>query len=160
MKKISLLAILIFVLTLGLNSYAQQNSIIKTEKINNFTQIFSKYGKYGLLDPSKFDMKQSFSMTYQTNGKQSLMSNIYVNTLSYQISKPLSMKIHLGVAHSPSAFSSILKSDETHFLPGLELTYKPSNNFIIHFEYNTYNNLGTNAGLWDNTFYSPSRMAW
>ena len=157
MKKILIIVILVFVLTLALNSYAQQSSIIKTERINNFTQVFSKYG---LLDPAKFDMKQSLSMSYQSNGKQSLMSNMYVNTLSYQISKPLSMKIHLGVAHSPSAFSNVLESDETHFLPGLELTYKPSKNFIIHFEYNTYSKIGTNKGLWNSTFSSPSGMGW
>jgi hypothetical protein len=150
------LAITITILTLliTVNGVAQENSFINSTTPNNFGNMFSKFS---LLDPSKIDMQQSISVSYQTDGKNSLMSNMYTNTIRYQISKPLSMKIHLGFEHQPAGFSNVLESDQSHFLPGFELTYKPSKNFMFHFEYNTYTPFSSSKGPWMNNMYPFSR---
>lgn len=90
-----------------------------------------------LFDPSKFEMNHTLSVGYTTDGKNSLMSNMYLNTIHYQFSPKLDVRLHLGLAHQPAAMSSVLESDQKFVLPGAEMTYRPTENMTIYFNFST-----------------------
>ncbi|HTP11988.1 MAG TPA: hypothetical protein VMM37_00085, partial [Bacteroidota bacterium] len=56
---------------------------------------------FGWFDPNKLQMRQSYSLSYQTFGQNGLALGVYTNSLSYQISDPLSVQMDVSVMHSP-----------------------------------------------------------
>lgn len=89
----------------------------------------------GWLDPEKFSMSQSYTLSFFSGGGQKSLSGLYLNTLKYRLSKPLSLKIHLGYLHSGSLSKLAGGSPRSPFLLGTELRYRPHENFILNFEY-------------------------
>ena len=92
---------------------------------------------FGWFDPGKLKMAQSYSLSYQTFGRNGLALGVYTNSLSYQISQPLSVQMDVSVMHSP--YSS-LGSDFTKSLTGIylsraELNYKASDNMLFQIQY-------------------------
>jgi DNA primase catalytic subunit len=68
------------------------------------------------------------------------MLGMYMNTMKYQFSDPLSIIVHVGYLYQP--FGSQIGSQKTdglvrnnNFLSGFELTYQPKNNFFLRIEY-------------------------
>lgn len=95
----------------------------------------------GFLDMSRFSMKQSFSMSYLSTGKGSLVSNLYRNSMSYKISDQLQFSFDLAYRFTPSQFNSIgpLQSAKTNhgiFIPSFGMKYQPSKNLLIELQYN------------------------
>lgn len=99
------------------------------------------------LDPSKLHVSQSYSLTYFSFGGQSFAQGLYLNTMDYQLSSPLSMRLQWGFAHAPLSnvgASSVLGSGP--FVSQARLNYRPSDRLSIGIEFNTlpyyYQNLG------------------
>ncbi len=92
---------------------------------------------FGWFDPSKLKMAQSFSMSYQTFGNQGLALGVYTNSLSYQISQPLSLQMDVSVVHSPysSLGGDFSKSLSGIYLSRAELNYKASDNMLFQIQY-------------------------
>ncbi len=92
---------------------------------------------FGWFDPSKLKMAQSFSMSYQTFGRQGLALGVYTNSLSYQISQPLSVQMDVSVVHSPysSLGGDFSKSLSGIYLSRAELNYKASDNMLFQIQY-------------------------
>ncbi|MDO9390235.1 MAG: hypothetical protein Q7U71_00480 [bacterium] len=105
-------------------------------------------GLGNLFDTSRFTMQQSFSMGYASSGKASLLSNTYRNTLNYQLSQKLELKLDLAYSYLPAAFNkSAYQLDNRRqgmFLPSFGLKYQPSQNLMIQFEYNSPGSYGSN----------------
>ncbi len=107
----------------------------------NVTQSLVRSDDSGLLfgwfDPSKLKMAQSFSMSYQTFGRQGLALGVYTNSLSYQISQPLSVQMDVSVVHSPysSLGGDFSKSLSGIYLSRAELNYKASDNMLFQIQY-------------------------
>ena len=89
---------------------------------------------YSLLDPARFSMTQSYSTTMGFGGGGSYSSGLYLNTIGYQISKPLFFSIDLGL-HSPfhssgkyqSEFNALeMENGPSLVIPRMSLEYKPS----------------------------------
>jgi len=94
-----------------------------------------------LFDPSRLTMQQSFSMGYASSGKSSLLSNTYRNTMNYRLSQKLDLKLDLAYSYLPAAFNKsayqLNSRSQGVFLPSFGLTYHPSPNVILQFEYNS-----------------------
>jgi hypothetical protein len=104
-----------------------------------------RIGGFSLLDPSKLQRSTVLSYGVSTNGSgASYQQALVMNTFSYRISEPLSVRLHLGFSYYPS-LPSFSNASRSSVLPGFEIDYKPFNNFFIHFEYNSPN------------FYNPYR---
>ena len=92
---------------------------------------------FGWFDPSRLKMAQSFSMSYQTSGQNGFALGVYTNSLSYQVSDPLSLQMDVSVMHSP--YSSIggdfAKSLSGIYLSRAELNYKPSDNMLFQVQF-------------------------
>lgn len=87
------------------------------------------------LDPSKIKMDQSYTLSVGTFGAQSITQGMYLNTLSYQFSIPLSMKVQLGFLHQPFGTSDLASQ---FFISGAELKYQPFKNTSFRLQFRQY----------------------
>jgi hypothetical protein len=94
----------------------------------------------GLLDPSRFSMRQSYSMSYVTNGSQGDMTGLYLNRMQYNFSIPLTLQVDVGYFHKPLALAGEQPAmpgaqNQTLTVPRVGLIYQPSENLFMSFEY-------------------------
>lgn len=88
------------------------------------------------LDAGRFHMQQSYSMSYTTFGNKGFTQGLYLNTLSYEFSMPLTLSVQLGMAHQPFNTGNqnpVLRNGP--FVAGAALHYKPTDKTSIHFEF-------------------------
>lgn len=88
-----------------------------------------------LLDPSKFSMHHSYSLTYSSFGGQGISQGLYLNTMNYQFSNPLSMQVRIGYLHQPFGGSDQSTGVNKVFLERAMLQYKPSESLTIKVDY-------------------------
>jgi hypothetical protein len=89
------------------------------------------------LDPSRLQMHQSYQMNFMNFGGQSMSQGLYLNTISYQFSLPLSVSVQWGMAHQPFASSfqnaSMFKSGP--FLSAAQVRYQPKPNMLLQLDF-------------------------
>jgi len=137
MKKITL-----FIFLLGLLS-APAFSQVKHQLGPDYVAglIDSSYYDYqrtsGFLgfDPSKIKMDQSYTLSVGTFGAQSITQGMYLNTLSYQFTTPLSMKVQWGFMHQPFGMNDLASQ---FFISGAELKYQPFKNTSFRLQFRQY----------------------
>jgi hypothetical protein len=92
-----------------------------------------------LLDPSRFNMYQSYTFSYFSSSRGSETFGLYTNTLEYKISEPLLVRIGLGYLHQPlSVFRDRGSQDlKGVILPNFQLLYQPNENFFLRIDYSS-----------------------
>jgi hypothetical protein len=111
---------------------------------------------FGWFDPNKLKMSQSYSLSYQTFGQNSLALGVYTNSLSYQVSDKVSLQTDISVMHSPyNSFGDKLgKSLSGIFLSRAQLNYQPSDNTLFQIQFRQlpsalyYGNYGYGSPYW------------
>jgi len=102
----------------------------------------------GIFNPERFQMHHTFSASYMTFGGNGLMLNSYMNTINYQISDPLFLRLNLGLMYSPyNSFNNNPALNSTKFFGGAELQYKPSDKLFFK--------VGVDVAPYYNYIYSP-----
>lgn len=89
------------------------------------------------LDPSRLTMQHSYQMSYMTAGGHGFSQGLYLNTISYQFTLPMSMTVQWGMAHQPFSASmnnSALLKDGP-FLSAAQFRYQPKPNMVIQIDY-------------------------
>jgi len=118
----------------------------------------------GIFDPSKFSMQHSFSMSYFSVGGKGLSQGLYLNTMTYQFSSPLLLKLQWGIQNFPT--NSLAKNNPAFqggfFLSGAELQYKPSDKLEMRLQFNSMPSYMYNSYMYDNPFrpYRSSMWNW
>jgi hypothetical protein len=93
-------------------------------------------GLSSLLDPKKFSMQHSYSFAMLSDGQHTLGGGMYLNTMQYRVSEPLLLRLKWGVSQlSGSESSPAARLKPELVMPGVELWYRPSKNFVMHLEY-------------------------
>ncbi|GAB4371782.1 MAG: hypothetical protein Kow0042_14730 [Calditrichia bacterium] len=122
----------LLIIALPILSFAQFK---EQTKMPSFSQLLTKPTSnllLGFLDPEKLEMHHSFSMSYMSMGGKGLMVNSYMNTITYQFSTPLTLRMNLGLMNSPyNSFNNHPALNTTQFFGGAELNYRPSKNALI-----------------------------
>ena len=80
-----------------------------------------------LLDPSRFSMSHSYSVSLFSLGGQTLSQGLYLNTMNFKFSDPLTMQVRIGYLHQP--FGGLQNQSPMNgkvFLQRARLEYKPS----------------------------------
>jgi hypothetical protein len=94
-------------------------------------QPYLTKGSTSIFDPSRLKMHQSYSFGYYSGGGSSGSIGYYLNSLEYNISNPLKVRLDLGFVHNPGALfskgSSVSKSGA--FVPGFSVDWRPSSAF-------------------------------
>lgn len=97
---------------------------------------------WGLLDPSRFRMRQSYSVSYMSGSGSSGSVGVYMNNIEYQLFKPLTLRVGLGYLHQPfgsrGANSAGISVDDGFFIPSAGLEYRPSRNFLLMVDFRQY----------------------
>ncbi|HOV99474.1 MAG TPA: hypothetical protein PK595_07895 [Bacteroidota bacterium] len=111
----------------------QQSVIPAISRTTNSSLLF------GWFDVNRLFMHQSYTLSYSTfGGGNGLSLGVYTNSLLYQISDPLSLQFDVSLVHSPFASSSTsnyAKSISGIHLSRAQLTYKPSDSFLLQIQY-------------------------
>jgi hypothetical protein len=112
---------------------------LPAQESGDFPQSLREPPKSGfsLLDPNRFNMTQSYSFMYSSSryGSQSL--GLYLNSIEYQVSDPLHIRLDIGYMHNPGA---LVGNDSGYLgdgkiLPGISITWKPADKFFLQFNY-------------------------
>jgi len=113
----------------------------------------------GLLDPSRFQMRHSLSFSYLSIAGQSLGIGMYTNSMFYQISNPLSVRLDVSMIYSPmSSFSpQVQNSLNGIFINRAEINYRPSKDFLIQFQFRQAPFVSPLAGWYGLPYYSGFR---
>ncbi len=148
MRKITTTLLLILLPVFASAQLKSQESGLDISKILRYginpIGIFS--GSF--LNPDKFHMSQSYSYTMSSFGGASIGQAMYLNTMSYQISNPLSVSLQWGYLMNQTSggdkamgFNSGLPFNNGLFISGAQLKYNPSPNteFKIEFRQLPYN---------------------
>ena len=97
----------------------------------------SKDAFAGFLDPSRFTMGHSFSMSYVAFGGGGAMINSYVNTLNYRFSDDLFLTTKFGIMNSPyNTLPANSRLNDVQLFGGAEVKWLPTENteIFIRFE--------------------------
>jgi hypothetical protein len=131
MKKGLLVFIFVFIPMLA---FAQLKSQTKMPSISDAIAKPNTGSFFGLFDPTRLSMHHSFSMSYMTMGSAGgMMVNSYMNTIDYQISNPLFLRLNLGLMNIPYSSLQNPVLNNTQFFGGAELYYRPSDNTLLKF---------------------------
>ena len=128
----------------------------KDSKQPDFTNILAKPENSFLmsfLDPSKFQMNHSFSMSFGAGGGQQMLQNAYVNTMFFQFSENLTLTTDLGIMQTPyHTFGENSSVSNPQFFGGAQLNYKISDKSFLQlrFESVPYNYFNSR-----NNYYDP-----
>ncbi len=88
------------------------------------------------LDPSKFSMQHSYTLSFATAGGQTFNQGLYLNTMQYRISNPLTTYLQIGFLHRPFGnFGQNQFNKGQFFISGAGLKYQPSENFRLQVEF-------------------------
>lgn len=125
-------------------AYAQENTA--ATNVSNFNGAPraadllapAKSTGFSLLDPSRLHISNSYSLSYFSGGGQSQSVGLYMSTVDYQLSRPLSLRVGIGYLHQPLGFlNSNTSTVGNEILPNVRLDYRPSESFHFMVDYRT-----------------------
>ncbi|MDZ7293957.1 MAG: hypothetical protein ONB14_00875 [candidate division KSB1 bacterium] len=88
------------------------------------------------LDPSRLRMSHSYSLSYFSLRGQSMAQGLYLNTIEYDVSQPLQLRLQWGIAHTPFQSAGLRSLGPTGpFVSGVQLQYRPSSKFSLDVGY-------------------------
>ncbi len=93
------------------------------------------------LDPSRFQMTQSYTLGVMSIDGTAISQGVYLNSMTYNFSIPLTFNIEWGVRMNPMQAGNnptFPGLNNGLFLSGASLEYKPSKNLQIGVHYSTY----------------------
>lgn len=122
--------------------------------------LASLFQRQGLFDQSKITTWKTYSFGVTTGGGHTHSSGLLVQHLQYQISKPLTLHMSVGLEHNPLAMAGLNTGPQqaSIVIPSLDLIYRPTDNVFVTFHYS--NAPAYNARPWwerDSFGYGSSR---
>ncbi len=92
---------------------------------------------FGFFDPSRFTMRHSVNLSYQSFGGQGLSVGSYTNSMMYRVTDELTARADVSLAYSPyNSFTGYGKQDfSSIYLSRAEVMYRPSENFMVNVLY-------------------------
>ena len=161
MKKLNFLIFLILALSISLSAQSLRQSdlgssgdAIGESRMDN---------KFSLFDLSRFEMHHSYSISYFSSGGQGTTIGMYINSIRYRISNPLTLNVSLAWMHQPGNLLARDRGTPTDYgsiYPSFSLEYRPSSSFLLQVEYRSvpaypYSNgyyRYDSMGYWDRFF--------
>ena len=131
---------------LAQSSEAKTSSIFKADDFVKKPDGFLKY----LINPAKFEMQQSYTLSFTSFGGRGYNQGLYLNTMNYRFSDPLMMQVRIGYLHQPLGGNQLMSEQNGKvFLQRAMLQYKPAENMSITFDYESYPSPLMSPTLWE-----------
>ena len=138
----------------GLSGYAENSNDMNPSSEKTFSVLtekedFNSKSLYGnsssgisLGQPKRFSMQQSYSVSFMSGGAGSASSGLYLNTLSYRLSAPLTLSADLGFYTPISSTIPGMRQNtlmvqgggSSLVFPRVGLEYRPSENFSVNLQ--------------------------
>jgi hypothetical protein len=116
----------------GAQSERPKSNVFKPSRMFEKPKGFLNY----LIDPSKFSMSHSYSLSYFSIGNRSLNQGLYLNTMNYRFSDPLLMQVRIGFLHQPFGGVGMTNGMSGKlFIQRAMLQYKPSDKMSLTIDY-------------------------
>ncbi|MCX6640115.1 MAG: hypothetical protein NTW14_06490 [bacterium] len=97
----------------------------------------------GLFDPSRLTFTHSFSSSYMSSGSQGVMQNLFMETIGYRFNAPVTLTLNLGYMNQPySSYGPDGLFQQSAFIGGAAVDWRPRDNMIFHFEVANYPSSG------------------
>jgi len=101
---------------------------------------------FSLLDPERFTMKNSYSMSYSSSQGSGNLMGMYINTMEYRFKSPLIMRVKMAYQSQTgnlfggnNGMNSQPGTDQGRFfIPSVDIIYQPFENTTISFHYRDY----------------------
>ena len=117
------------------DTYVKQSALTPT---GNSLGSGSVRAPLSLLDPSRFHLSQSYSLSYYSGGGTGQMIGMYLSQVDYEFAKPLHLSVALGFLHQPQTLVGISgQSLGNRILPSFRLSWDPSDKFHFIMGYET-----------------------
>lgn len=154
MNKKHVLAVLLIVVAMPVLAFGQ---LKEQTKPLSFSQLLTQglsapRGLVGLLglNPNRFSMQQSYSLSYLSGGGNGYSQGMYLNTMSYRVADPLSVSLQWGMMNQPlGSLGASPLYQSGFFFSGANVEYKPSDKFSVGLQINSYP---------ASNYYSPYRL--
>ncbi len=143
-------AAFVMILSMPLLALAQLKSDTKSPSFSDIGIRPNSNVVLGFLNPDRLSMHHTFTMSYLgMGGAGGMMVNSYLNTIEYQVSNPVFLRLNLGLMNSPYNSFDNPALNNTQFFGGAELYYRPSENTLIKF------GVDYRPGFYGPGYYSP-----
>ena len=133
-----LLASVWMMLTAG-TAYGQFKSQIDNQSgsTQSFVRPLSATSFLSFFDPNRFSMRQNVSMGYMSSNAGGMSLASYTNSMAYQISDPLALRMDFTLQGSPFGSSGMYSGNDVSklFISRAELNYRLSQNSFISIQY-------------------------
>ncbi|HDS01291.1 MAG TPA: hypothetical protein ENO22_07675 [candidate division Zixibacteria bacterium] len=96
--------------------------------------------KFSLLDLSRLDMSHSYTISYFSANGQGTTIGMYMNSIRYRISNPLTLNVNLAWVHQPGQLLGGDRGTPTDYgsiYPSFSLEYRPSDKFYLEIGYHS-----------------------
>ena len=94
--------------------------------------LYNSATPFRLLDPSRLTMNHSYSLSYFSGPAGGQSVGMYMNSIGYQLAKPLYVQFDLGIMHDPGALVGAQGATSgARILPNFMLRYNPSPKFNL-----------------------------
>ncbi|MBU1298189.1 MAG: hypothetical protein KKG06_05230 [Bacteroidetes bacterium] len=136
MKKLNIIVVLLLSLAVTIQSYSQYKSqrpeqtSVAQSLVRNTPNIG---GLLNWFNPENFRMNHNFSMQYMSGGGMGLSLASYTNSMFYQVSDPLNVRLDVSLMGSP--FGSYGMNFNKLFISRAEINYQPWQNFHLQLQY-------------------------
>ncbi|MBL7191072.1 hypothetical protein ISS30_05200 [bacterium] len=120
------------VLLLSLQVLGQYRENTPSTPVRSRFTVPAQSNIFGLFNPQNLQMSHSYSFMVATSNSGSLMQGLYLNSMRYRISDPLTMNVRLGILHQPYSSYTGYTPQAANFLGGVELEYHPTNNIGLY----------------------------
>jgi len=134
-RSVVILLLTAFVLSLPTISFGQFRKDTGNPNISGMIAAPATDILFGLLDPSKMNMRHSVSMSYGTMAGNGMALSSYMNMIDYHFSENLILRANIGIMTSPyNSYGENFYLNKPRFFGGAELHYKFSDNSSLHFQ--------------------------
>lgn len=111
------------------------------------SSLYNAATPFRLLDPSRLTMNQSYSLSYFSGPAGGQSVGMYMNSIGYQIARPLYLQVDIALAHDPGALiNGGSATAGARVLPNFSLRYTPSSNFNLMIDVRTMPSYSPYAG--------------
>ena len=143
LSKGSLKIVIILLLIIPVVVWSQTENGYYETRVSDYLRSGSGNGlgikPLGFLDPSRMTFSHSYSMSYFSSGSDGIAQGLFMETIGYRLSNPLTLTLNLGYLHQP--YSSLDQGgayQTDSFVGGAALTWRPKNNMFLHIEFRNY----------------------
>lgn len=151
MKKIFAIVVLLG-LILSVNAQFKEQLENKSSIREGFLDPgMSNSNIFGFIDPSKFSMNHSISMSYSAFSGQGVALGVYTNSMRYDFADNLNFQVDASIVNSPynTLGDGFTNSINGIYLSRAAVNFKPSDDTKISLEFRQ------GPGAYYNNYYSP-----